>query len=272
MEIRLLAARELREALRNRWLLLYTGLFLVGAALITAVGLPDSQLYGYLGLGKTMAGLVHLSLLLVPLLALFPATTSVAGERELGTLEYLLSHPLSFKQVLLGKWLGLSTALFLAVTLGFGGAGGVAALWGVDWRLVALSYGHILLLGEVFIILGLLISRFARSRSQAMTLAVLLWLFLTGLGSLGIIGLTIRWGVPAEILAGWSLLNPVEAFRLGALSLFDQDGSVLGPVGSLLSGWLGPRGLVPAVLASLALWGALLLAVVTRRTGTPRLD
>jgi ABC-2 type transport system permease protein len=79
--------------------------------------------------------------LFVPLTALFPATAMIAGEREVGTLEYLVSQPISFGELFWGKWLGVSLAVWLSLGLGFGPVGtlgvmGAVIRWGLPRSLL----------------------------------------------------------------------------------------------------------------------------------------
>ena len=117
----ILLQKELRDGLRNRWLWLFA--VALGVLALALGGLALSQTGGVLGFSRTVAGLVNLTLLLVPLLGLALGAQSVAGERERHILPYLLAQPLSRAELLLGKYLGLVLALGAALGLGFGAAG-----------------------------------------------------------------------------------------------------------------------------------------------------
>ncbi len=249
-----LVRRELGESLRSRWFLAYSAIFLVGAVALTLFGLSGSEIYGYRGFAKVMAGLVHLALLFVPLMALFPATAAIAGEREAGSLEYLVSQPISFGELFWGKWLGVSLAVFLSLLFGFGLAGAVAVLNGTPGWLIALLVALTLLLAEAFVAIGLLCSVLARTRSRATSAGLVVWVISIGLGTLGVMGATLRWGLPKLVLGAWALGNPVEAFRLAVIAGLDSDGSLLGPLGSAWSQALGSGGLIALCLAFLLLW------------------
>jgi ABC-type transport system involved in multi-copper enzyme maturation permease subunit len=252
--IRALVRRELGESLRSRWFMLYSGIFLLGALALTLFGLSGSEIYGYRGLAKVMAGLVHLALLFVPLMALFPATAAIAGERELGSLEYLVSQPISFGELFLGKWLGVSLAVWLSLLIGFGFAGAVAAFAGTPWQPIALLLALTFLLAEAFVAIGLLCSILARTRTRATSAGLMIWIVAIGLGTLGIMGAMLRWGLPRFVLSAWAFANPVEAFRLGVIASLDRDGSLLGPVGSAWMDSLGPAGVIALCFACLLLW------------------
>jgi len=255
--VRTLGRRELGESLRSRWFIAYSGIFLLGALALTLFGLSGSQIYGYRGFAKVMAGLVHLALLFVPLMALFPATAAIAGEREVGNLEYLVAQPVSFGELFWGKWLGVSVAVWLSLLLGFGLAGAVATLNGAPWQIIALLLALTLLLAEAFVALGLLCSILAPSRARATSAGLVIWVVAIGLGTLGIMGAMLRWGLPRFVLTFWAFANPVEAFRLGVIASLDADGSLLGPVGSAWVERLGSAGLIALCLVLLLSWTVL---------------
>ena len=122
------AKRELAGSLHTRWFLVYSAVFLAGGLLLATFGIGSTVVYGYRGFAKSFAGLVHLALVFVPLMALFPAAATIAEERESGVLEYILAQPVTFVEVYLGKWAGISIAVVLSLTVGFGAAGAVAVL------------------------------------------------------------------------------------------------------------------------------------------------
>jgi ABC-type transport system involved in multi-copper enzyme maturation permease subunit len=248
----LFVQRELGAALRARWFLVYSAVFLISGLLLASLGAGDVAIHGYRGFAKAFAGLVHLALLFVPLMALFPAAAAIADEREGGALEYLLAQPVTFGEVFLGKWGGVSAAVLLALTLGFGVAGGVAALRGVPPGLIVLLYGFVALLALAFVALGLCFSTFAASRARATTSGIVVWLLLVALGSLGIMAAFVRWGFDDLLLVIWSFVNPVEAFRMGIVSALDPDLSLLGPVGARVVERLGSGGTTALAAAAVA--------------------
>lgn len=268
--VRALGRRELGESLRSRWFVAYSGIFLLGALALTLFGLSGSEIYGYRGFAKVMAGLVHLALLFVPLMALFPATAAVAGEREVGNLEYLVAQPISFGELFWGKWLGVSVAVWLSLFLGFGLAGAVAVLNGAPWPTITLLLALTLLLAEAFVALGLLCSILAPSRARATSAGLVIWVIAIGLGTLGIMGAMLRWGLPRFVLTFWAFANPVEAFRLGVIASLDADGSLLGPVGGVWVERLGSGGLIAVCVLSLITWTVLPTILAWWRFGRPQ--
>src|SRR5262245_60064871 len=115
-----IAGRELRDALRSRWFVLYTLAFAalgLGVSYLSAVSAGAAGLDGF---GRTTAGLVNLVLLVVPLMGLTAGAGTISSERERGMLAYLLAQPVSRWEVLLGKYAGLAGALLASIALGFG--------------------------------------------------------------------------------------------------------------------------------------------------------
>ncbi|MCA9545721.1 MAG: ABC transporter permease subunit [Myxococcales bacterium] len=89
-----------------------------------------------------------------------PAITmrGLAEERRAGTLELLLTWPVSDGALVLGKFLGAWGLLALAVGLTLPAALSVAALGDLDWGPVWGGYVGLLLLGGAYLALGLLAS------------------------------------------------------------------------------------------------------------------
>lgn len=115
------------------------------------------------------------------LVAIFaPAITMrlIAEERQSGTLELLITMPVSDWQVVLGKFLG-AVALFgvaLVLMLVYGLT--VALLGPLDRGPALGGYLGLWLLGSAFIAVGLMVSAFSRSQIVAFILSVMLCLLL----------------------------------------------------------------------------------------------
>ena len=251
---KLLLAHEVKSAFGSRWFVTYAATFVISGLMLTTLGLSDPVVHGYRGFARAFAGMVHLALFVVPLLALIPTAVLISENRENGVLEYTLAQPVTPRQVYLSKWLGSSLGLLMVVLIGFGVAAASALLRGVPVGLVSALFGFILLLTLCFGALGVALSSVSGTRAQSLTLAVVSWLALTSLGSLGVMFLAIKVGVPRLVLEAWTFVNPVEAFRLGVLAILDPDLGLLGPVGAHLIEALGPSGVVAFSGLSLIGW------------------
>ncbi len=249
------AARELRETLRSRWFWLWALAFAGLAAVLVTVALPGSEIGGYAGFGRTSASLVTLVQLIIPLMGLTLGALSIAGPRASGALRFLLSHPVSRTETFLGTYLGLAGALAAATAAGFGVAGLITVLAGVPadttafLRIALLSW----LLAVASLGIGMLISTVTRTAGGALGGAVFAWLVLVFIGDLGLMGTAVATSLPVGGLFAVALLNPIEAFRLAALTTFAGSLDVLGPAGTYAVDTLGDA-LAPALTAALAVW------------------
>lgn len=75
--LRLLARKEMQEALRNRWFQFYSAAFVVLTLAISFLSLAGADEYGFAGFNRTAAGLVNLVMLIVPLMALSAGAGSI---------------------------------------------------------------------------------------------------------------------------------------------------------------------------------------------------
>ncbi len=228
-----IAAKEIKDALRSKWFWMWTFAFAGLAAFMASVALPGSQVAGFGSFGRTAASLVALAQIIIPLMGLTLGAYSIAGQRENGALRFLLSHPISRSEAFLGTYLGLATALGATVFGGFGVAGLITVTQGGSTN--ASSFVRIAVLSWLLAIsmlgFGMLISTFARRGSAALGIAVFLWLTLAFLGDLGVMGTAVATKVPTWTLLASAMLNPVEAFRLASLTAFSGSLDVLGPAG-----------------------------------------
>lgn len=258
----LIAERELRDSLRTRWFVLYTVAFLGLGAGLTYLASPLGGYSGLQGFGRAAAGLVNLVLLIVPLMGLTAGAQAVAADRERGTLAYLLAHPVTRTEVLAGKFLGLTAALTLSLALSFGALGLVLASTGTGVGALPFAgfVGLTLLLGLVSLALGLWISVLAGRTAVALGGAVFVWVALVFAGDLGLMSSAVlfRLGVPALFLSAF--LNPLQTFKVAAVTLLHPTLDVLGPVGLYAVDTLGP-GLLPVLTVVLLLWVATPLAL-----------
>jgi Cu-processing system permease protein len=250
----LVAARELRDALRSRWFVLAAGCFLVLSLGLALLGFAGAQRSGLAGFDRTTASLLNLALLFVPLVTLSLGGLSIAGELEDASLGMLLAQPLTRLEVYAGKYLGVLAAVAAAVGTGFGTTGLIVGLrvGGGDVQAYLGLAALVLLLGAATLGIGTLLSVVLRSRARVVGGAFSAWLLLVYGSDLGVIGLTLARNLePAQVFV-LALLNPVEQARvLGTLLLSDRL-DVLGTVGAFGLDTFGLRGLAALLVAALA--------------------
>lgn len=253
----LIAQRELREALRNKWLAAYA----VGFALLSlALSRASQAAAGYAGLGgfgRTAASLINALLLFVPLLGLSVGANALAGDRERGTLFYLLAQPVSKSEVFWGKALGAILGMTSALAAGFG----LAALalssgnGGDSLAFLGLA-GFTLLLALASLGIGFLISALTRKAATATGAALLTWLGLAFLGDLALIGSVLALRPNPATLLSMLAANPLQVFKLGAVFTVHATLDPLGAAGQYAAHRFGAS--LPYVLAGLLLlWAGL---------------
>lgn len=271
-EVRLvatIASKEVRDAATSRWFWMWTAAFTGLASFMASAALPGAQVSGAGTFGRTAASLVALTQIIVPLMGLTLGAHSIAGQRESGSLRFLLSHPISRTEVFIGTFLGLSAALAGTVLTGFGAAGilTVARGGGTD----ATSFITIAILSWLLAVsmlgVGMLISTFAARTATALGIAIFVWLVLAFIGDLGFMGTSAATSMPTEVLLLSAVTNPVEAFRLASLTAFDGSLDVLGPAGQYAVDRFGD-GLGSLLIAFLALWTLVPAAAAWARFAT----
>jgi Cu-processing system permease protein len=228
-----LIQKELRDAFRNRWFLLYAVAFAALSMALAWFSVSGAGSFGVAGFGRTTAGLINLILLTVPLMGLTLGAMSLAGEREKGTLVYLLAQPISGAELLLGKFIGLALALTAALIIGFGLTGIVMAFagGGGDFRVYLTLLILSVLLAIVSLSLGFLISAAVKKAATAVGLALFLWLVLVYFGDLGLMGTAVVMGLDVEQLLTLALVNPLQVFKIAAVLDLRENLEVLGPAG-----------------------------------------
>lgn len=258
-----LARLDFAEVLRSRWLIFCTLLYAALAAMFILVGLRESNVLGFTGMGRVLLSLCHALVLLLPLLALTGSGQVINRSREDGTLELLFSHPISrddyFSAVTVVRYLSLLVPLLILMpTLAI--IGRVLFRQPVVWGFVgrALAISAALLWG--FVGIGLAVSTLVRNQAKAMMYLLLLWVLGVTLLDFGLIGIMLEWRLNAAGVFVLACLNPVETARMALLSAAEPTLSVLGPVGFFLANRIGTTALFalgvlwPTVVGCVA-WG-----------------
>ncbi len=256
-----LARRELRDAVRSRWFLLYTIGFAALGLGISYVSAAAGGSMGLAGFGRTTAGLVNLVLLVVPLMGLTAGAGAIAGDRERGMLAYLLAQPVARVELLLGKYLGLALALLACLTLGLGICAAILAWKGNATRPESLLWlaGLALALALGMLSVGMLLSVMARKASVAVGTGVFLWLVLVFASDLALMAGAIAMKLRIEELFALALLNPLQVFKMWSLHAAEASLDVLGPAGLYAIDEFGSR-LHAIFAACLSAWVILPLA------------
>jgi ABC-2 type transport system permease protein len=256
----LTARLDIVESLRARWFLIYTGVFGGIVALLFLFGLTESRVLGFIGLSRLLVTYIQLTMAILPIFVLITTVRSVAGDREAGVFEYLLSLPVSLGAWFWGKILGRYLVVFAPVFVAMLAAVGIAMVKGIEipWDMFGYYTALLAAMAACFLGLGMLISAVARSTDMAQGAAFMTWLVLLLFLDLILLGVMIQGRVAPEVAVGIALVNPLQVFRTAALALFDPQLIVLGPAAFVILDTFGVVGyklfaiVYPTVLGLLA--------------------
>src|SRR3569832_520490 len=224
-QIATIASKEFWDRIRNRWVLAVALVFTAFALVIAYFGAAQQGAVGFRSIDLTIASLVSLVIYLIPLIALVLGFDAIVGERERGSLDLLLSMPITRLELLLGKYFGQATTQANTTIAGFGL---VAIVLSAKLDLNALYhyFGFMLssvLLGCAFLSLAVMLSVFAADRTRASGLAIATWFFFVLVFDLLLLGALVvtggQWG--GEIFPYLLLANPADVFRI--LNIFSLD-------------------------------------------------
>ena len=247
-----IAGQEIRDGFRNKWIIAMT-LLLAGFALsLTLLGSAPTGTVGTSSLLVTVVSLSSLTIFLIPLIALMLSYDAVIGEVERGTLLLLLSYPLARWHAIAGKFLGHLIILTFATVVGYGSAGAVLLLQGVEaananWFAFAAVIGSSVLLGAAFLAIGYLVSTIVKERATAAGIAVGVWLFFVLIYDMALLGLLVAdggEGISAGLFNALLLANPTDAYRLFNLAGFEGMATFTGTIGLSANAEFSPLSLL----------------------------
>lgn len=240
----LTAKLDVVESLRARWFMIYSLVFGGIVAMLFAFGLTESRVLGFIGLSRLLVTYIQLCMAILPIFVLITTVRSVAGDREAGVFEYLLSLPVSLSAWFWGKLLGRYIVVFSPVFIAMLGA----ALWAlanqieVPWFMFLYYTALLAVIAWCFLGIAMLLSTLARSTDVAQGAAFVVWLAMLLFLDLILLGVMIQGHIAPELAVGIALANPLQVFRTAALMLFDPQLIVLGPAAYVIVDTLGATG------------------------------
>ncbi|MGB3617696.1 MAG: gliding motility-associated ABC transporter permease subunit GldF [Catalinimonas sp.] len=196
------------------------GVFLVATGIFTWV-IPETSVLtgGYADLGPLFSLAPYLFLFLIPAVTM----RAFAEERRTGTMELLLTKPLTDGQIVVGKYLAcwllvvlalLPTGLYYWTVYQLGEPAG-----NVDTAAVVGSYVGLLLLGAVFTSIGLLASALTDNQIVAFVVSVFLcFVFYQGFSTLASID---AWGQAARLIDQLGIAYHYDALSRGLIDSRD---------------------------------------------------
>ncbi|MEW8350769.1 MAG: ABC transporter permease subunit [Candidatus Thiodiazotropha taylori] len=242
----LAAYTDIIESLRARWFMVYAMVFGGLVVILFAFGLAESRIMGFTGLSRLLITYIQLSMAILPIFVLITTVRSVAGDREAGVFEYLLSLPITLGAWFWGRVFGRFFVVFLPVFAAMLGATAWGLLKGVSapWHLLLYYTGLLMALAWCFLGIGMLISTLARSADVAQGAAFVVWLTLLLFLDLILLGVLIQEQLPPESAVGIALANPMQVFRTATMMLFDPQLVLLGPTAYVILDSFGQAGYI----------------------------
>lgn len=242
----LIAKNDIKESFRSKWFLLYLVIFVALIGFFFATGVVNSRVAGFSGLSRMLLLFVQICLIILPIFILITTVRSISKEREIGTLEYILSFCVSLKEYFFGKVLGRIFVIIVPIFLSLIFAIVLAILKGASADISTLCVMSFLLfsLAFVFLSFGFLISSIIKNSEFALGVAFLLWIFLLGFLDLTMIGFLMKTNISEKLIYIVSLGNPLQIFRIASFVIFDTNLAIIAPSSHFIMEIFSPFSLV----------------------------
>ncbi|MDY5051533.1 MAG: ABC transporter permease subunit [Candidatus Mucispirillum faecigallinarum] len=242
----LIARQNITGSMRSRWFLGYSLIFIIMVVLIFVSGVTESRVMGFTGLTRMLLVFIQACNIIMPIFVLITTVRTIAGDRESNVLEYMLSFPVSLFSYYFGKFIGRFIIIFLPLLFALILSLIIGALktHQVPVDLFLLYTGLLAFNAFAFLGIGFFISSVIKSMEFALGAALFVWLFLIAFIDIALIGFMIKQLIPETVIYITALLNPVQVFRIGAISLFDPVLSVIGPASFFILDTVGQTGCI----------------------------
>ena len=228
----LIAYLDLKESIRAKWFIVYALVFGGLIALFFIAGITESQVMGFSGLSRLLLMYIQVTIVILPIFILVTTVRSISGDRDSHILEYMLSFPISLKEYYWGKVFGRFITVFLPVFIAmvFAIIYGIFKGAEVPWSIFLLYTGLLFTMSSSFLGIAFFISSIVKSSEMALGISFFVWIFLLAFIDIALISLMMQERMSTELIIGIAMVNPMEIFRVAAISLFDPQLTVMGPV------------------------------------------
>jgi Cu-processing system permease protein len=174
--ISIIAKKEIMDTIRNKWIILIISIITI----LTLLASYGGSFFGndWSDLSVTIVGIIVIVQIFVSIMGLMLGYATIVGEVEKGSMNSLLSLPSTRLEILIGKFLGLGSVLTFSLFIGFG----ISAVI-IGFNVENVNYPEYLsfvfasiLLGLVFLSIGMLFSSLLKKRSTAMGASIGIWI------------------------------------------------------------------------------------------------
>ena len=228
----LIAYLDIKESIRANWFIIYSIVFGGLIALFFIAGITESQVMGFSGLSRLLLMYIQVTIIILPIFILITTVRSISGDRDSHILEYMLSFPISLKEYYLGKVIGRFATVFLPVFMAMFFAILYGIFKGADVPLdIFFLYSALLFsISLSFLGIAFFISSIVKSSEMALGISFFVWIFLLAFIDIALISLMMQERLDTGLIIAIAMANPMEIFRVSAISLFDPQLTVMGPV------------------------------------------
>lgn len=253
---------ELRSLVTKRPIVAYVVIFSIIGSSMASIGALGLGYVGFRAFTGATSWIINLTVYVVPLVALLLSSLAIVSERERGSMEVLLSMPLSRSEILIGKTLSSLSTVLLATSLGLGITGWF--MWNVLSDVDAWIYASVLAysipLTSSYISIGTLVSVLTRSRFAALGAAIGIWMFTVIFYELFVAILVLSLRPAIDVVAYLLALNPAHGVRLLMIRSVDPTLSFMGEAGTYLTRDIG-HWFWFSIPIFLTLWSVIPLAI-----------
>ena len=239
-----IARYGMRDLMRSRWLLGYTGFF--ATATWALLRFSDTET-------KALLSLVNVVLLVVPLANLVFGTMYLYGAREF--VELLLAQPVRRRDLFAGLYLGLAVPVALAAVVGIGAPLVFQGVSPATLRTAVVLGAISVALSAVFTGIAAVIAYGIEDRVRGLAAALGIWLVLAAAYDGMVLLIAVQFAdFPLERpMLALMIANPIDLARLVLLLQFDVA-ALLGYTGAVFEQFVG-RAAGPLVASgAIALW------------------
>jgi len=221
------ARKEFRDSITNRWFIILVAIFFLLILDIPYLVLVILGFFPYGNIPGKLGTFITSAIPFAALISLTVGSMSIVGEKDQGTLEYLLAQPVLRLEVLIGKLCGLLAAISIVMLVGFGLAA-IPAFPTSEVAMLGLNSfvnGLAVIIGISAAMLGLsfAISVSSLSRAMALGLALFIWLFMAVIYNTSFLGLVLTLVGESSLFFYTILLNPIQVVQIMAFLMLRPE-------------------------------------------------
>ena len=233
------------DLVRNRWLIFYTGFFLV--VTLSLIFLSND-------LSKVLISLSNITLMLTPLVGILFGIMYYYSSEDY--IRFLLGHPVSRSSIFRGILGGMATSLSLSLILGIGIP---ILVFGILFSNQLLTFiivlGVAIVLSIIFAFLAFIIALHHTNKVRGFGVAIFIWLFFAIIyDGIFLLLLLIFKDYPLEnVTLGLTLFNPIDLGRIMTLLNLDIS-AIMGYTGAVFKRFFGNSTGMLVVMIALIFW------------------